>query len=74
MTVCGYQTKSGKEEIYCHSNKIEITAYGGKYDIDTLPGHSGSPVYLNDEPLHIVGIHKGYNHEEKLNICCLTTR
>jgi len=46
---------------------------GGEYDIDTEPAQSGSPVFLADEKLEIVGIHKGHHKHKKINICTLVS-
>ena len=57
-----------------HSNNLQFSEYGGRYDIDTDEGQSGSPVYFMGEAnkvAHVVGIHKGFDKKGKLNICTL---
>jgi len=43
---------------------------GGKYDIDTVKGQSGSIVYLKNNG-KMVGIHKGYDPHKNLNVCTM---
>jgi V8-like Glu-specific endopeptidase len=79
VTVCGY--KETAMEVYhqmTHSNHLQYFHHGGRYDIDTDEGQSGSPVYYMGKVgegmvAHVVGIHKGYDRIGKLNICTLIT-
>jgi len=62
-----------------HSNFLQYSQRGGRYDIDTNPGMSGSPVYFMEkvgerEVAHVVGIHKGFDNIARLNICTLITQ
>jgi V8-like Glu-specific endopeptidase len=43
--VCGY----GEDYQIIHSNRLTFGDNGGRYDIDTEAGQSGSPVYLLEE-------------------------
>lgn len=59
-----------------HSNPLLLTEKGGRYDIDTTGGQSGSPVYFmeyidNEESCCVVGIHKGYDKPLNKNVCTL---
>jgi V8-like Glu-specific endopeptidase len=79
VTVCGY--KETAMEVYhqmTHSNHLQYFQHGGRYDIDTDVGQSGSPVYYmskmgEENVAHVIGIHKGYDRKGKLNICTLIT-
>jgi V8-like Glu-specific endopeptidase len=72
--VSGY----GEDYQIIHSNPLIFRDDGGRYDIDTEAGQSGSPVcFLEDvegqELCHLVGIHKGYEKKGNLNICTMIT-
>ena len=52
----------------------------GVYDIDTMKGQSGSPVYFTQRDkidqlsCYVVGLHKGYDPRLRKNVCTLLTR
>jgi V8-like Glu-specific endopeptidase len=73
VTVCGF----GANNIKCeHSNILEYNQFGGgEYDIDTLPGQSGAPVFFTgQDTVWVVGIHKAYGgSQHNKNICTLLT-
>jgi len=79
VTVCGY--KEVKMEQYhqmSHANDLQFSEDGGCYDIDTIKGQSGSPVYFmkksdKEEIAHVVGIHKGFDRIVNINLCTLIT-
>ena len=54
-----------------HSGLLEYSSTGGEYDIDTIGGHSGSPVFFIDQ-CFVVGTHKG-GQTKKKNYCTLMT-
>ena len=57
-----------------HSNKPTFAKDGiFSYDIDTVSGQSGSPVYEEKDSSKLVGIHKGHSPNEKLNIAVMIT-
>lgn len=74
VTVCGY---FAEEEKYFyqnyHSNPLILRDTRGLYNIDTKGGQSGSPVhFMTDKNVcHVVGLHKGYDPLEKLNVCTM---
>ena len=41
--------------------------------LHTEPGQSGSPVFSNYEKAEVLGIHKGGNKKEKINLCTLVS-
>jgi V8-like Glu-specific endopeptidase len=58
-----------------HFGKIDDVRKGAIfYDIDTIGGQSGSPVYLKDESTKVVGIHKAGSMEDKMNFSTLITK
>ena len=45
------------------------------YNIDTTEGQSGAPAYLIfEDRIILIGIHKGYSQEEKLNYCTVISK
>ena len=79
VAVCGYSEPAYQEHYQVmHSNPLLYRDEGGRYDIDTIGGQSGSPVYFmreagSEEVCHQVGIHKGYDRIANLNVCTLIT-
>jgi V8-like Glu-specific endopeptidase len=69
VTVCGYPTDSPNSlKQHYESNFLEINNEIGCYDINTVVGQSGSPVYFMDTKVgscHVVGIHKGTRFSSK---------
>ena len=63
LTVTGYSYFSDvlSNRLVTHSNVYdEIKDKGIFYDIDTIEGQSGSPVYATEISSRLVGIHKGF--------------
>jgi len=59
LTVSGYNDYELSYKLKTHSGLIDDVKNGAIfYDIDTKKGQSGSPVYINDKPNMVVGIHK----------------
>jgi V8-like Glu-specific endopeptidase len=52
---------------------MQVTQYGGEYMVSTEPGQSGSPVFLHDEKTKVLGIHKGGDKRQNINLCTLVT-
>jgi V8-like Glu-specific endopeptidase len=52
------------------------TKFGANYyNLDTEVGESGAPAYLIvGDKVILIGIHKGYSAEEKLNYCTVITQ
>ena len=72
LTVCGY---NDSDTLMWHSNKPAVRKNGALfYDIDTVSGQSGSPLFEEEEDIiKIVGVHKGYSPRLKLNLATLIT-
>jgi hypothetical protein len=80
VIVCGY-SEPAYQQYYqiMHSNPLLFCEQGGKYNIDTTRGQSGSPVlYMKQEECEEVclqvAIHKGYDKINHLNVCTLLTK
>jgi len=59
--------------LFTHSNIFDsINDRGIFYDIDTLPGQSGCPVYISGSN-KLVGIHKAYCPKKNLNFAAMIT-
>lgn len=57
-----------------HSGKVGPVSEGViYYDVDTSKGQSGAPVFIKNNN-KLVGIHKGYSPEDKLNFGTLITK
>ena len=41
--------------------------------VSTEPGQSGSPVFLHDEKTKVLGIHKGGDKRQNINLCTLVS-
>jgi V8-like Glu-specific endopeptidase len=70
-TVCGF---SDSETLKYHSNPLSSIKDGIiHYNIDTLAGQSGCPVFDKDKNEKLIGIHKGYSPDKHLNMAVLIT-
>ena len=59
-----------------HFTTLPTTKNGGMaYSIDTKSGQSGAPVYIKDKTgIKLMGIHKGFSVEDKLNVGVIINR
>ena len=57
-----------------HWNEVKLEGGIGFYDIDTVRGQGGCPVYLSSNKSQVIGIHSGYHAKSRLNICCPITK
>lgn len=77
VSICGYLAQQNGYFLAYHTNFLEYSANGGQYDIDAMEGQSGSPIYFIEEgPLkrcRIVGLHKGRDRGEGMNVGVLMT-
>jgi V8-like Glu-specific endopeptidase len=75
LTLTGYDTFRNPYKFMTHSGVIYDIRKGAIfYDIDTMGGQSGSPVYLKDNPRKLVGIHKAASNEDRLNFSAMITK
>jgi V8-like Glu-specific endopeptidase len=71
LTVCGFDISNS---LKYHSNKPNSFSKGTiYYDIDTLSGQSGSPVFKAKGNNALCGIHKGYYPQQNLNMATMIT-
>ena len=75
IAVSGYvQARRGNEYRHWVAYEPFLKAKHGAvfYTLDTDEGQSGSPVYIIfGDRVILIGIHKGYSGEEKLNYCTM---
>jgi len=73
--VTGYVHHSGTSfTLFTHSNIFNSINNGGiYYDIDAKGGQSGCPVYRLEDPSRVVGIHKAYDPQKRLNFAAIIT-
>jgi glutamyl endopeptidase len=61
-------------ELFTHSNLFNSINNGRiDYDIDTIGGQSGCPVYLMKDSSQVVAIHKAYDPLKRLNFATMIT-